>query len=225
MSRRLRGQTTLQSLIGRSTTSKKAVASQRAKRAGAAALQLPSTSAPVTPTPQAAPEDDPISLPPEKPSLPPGSIACPVCGIGLGTELGHMNLHLGIPKTLTTPCHVLSVSLIYMSRCEGVWSNAACLFQVVINSISMLHHRKCPVTRKLHCAYVPIVIAADKCLAQQASSRGKSQSTLSQFSSREKRPRVSKAESAPQELKQADAGPGGSPQRKAPPPSSPLRTR
>ena len=94
MSRRLRGQTTLQNLIGRNTITKKANASQRAKRSGNVSVPGPSSSAPLQPTIQPELEEAAKKEILQK-SLDPGQVACPVCGNGLGTDLHHMNLHLG----------------------------------------------------------------------------------------------------------------------------------
>ena len=71
---------------------------------------------------------------------------------------------------------------------------------------------------------------ADKCLAQQASSRGRNQSTLASFASREKRAKLAKSDSAsaldgdpPQDDTPTAAS--DSPKRKKAGSSSPLRTR
>lgn len=122
MSRRLRGQTTLQSLIGRTTTSKKAIAAQRAKRSGNPPAAGPSTSAPLPiPIPIA---DDASPMDPEKPELAPGLVACPVCGIGLGPELLNMNLHLGAH---ITPSWREARSLPSSAPSTTMWLPAECV--------------------------------------------------------------------------------------------------
>lgn len=96
MSRRLRGQTTLQSLIGRSTITKKNNASQKARRSSAAESIGPSPSAPAKPISKPSSEaQTPKSLASERP-IPPGHAACPVCGAIFATDLNQMNLHLGM---------------------------------------------------------------------------------------------------------------------------------
>lgn len=96
MSRRLRGQTTLQNLIGRNTIAKKATSAQRAVRS--VETQLPESSAQRPVLHDSKPVKDDASTVPADTShveVSPDHVACPICGLLLGSDLYQMNLHLG----------------------------------------------------------------------------------------------------------------------------------
>lgn len=103
MSRMLRGQATLQSIIGKSSITKRVgnvqkrlKQSARGSGEGTAPATVPAEAAPNLP-----PEGTPGNESPEE--LAEGFVRCPVCGTTLRGDDAHVNLHLGAALAKLTP--------------------------------------------------------------------------------------------------------------------------
>lgn len=95
MSRMLRGQATLQSIIGKNSITKREGNVHRSLKHSGIEAALPAP-API----EAAPQES-IDAPrapierPAPPNLPEGCVACPVCGKQLSEDTAEINFHLG----------------------------------------------------------------------------------------------------------------------------------
>lgn len=96
MSRMLRGQATLQSIIGKSTITKRPGNVQRNAKSKARSAAEVSAATSAVPEPTPSKEDSPLSERDHGPEqLPEGFVECPVCGLALRGEDLQLNLHLG----------------------------------------------------------------------------------------------------------------------------------